>query len=108
MNDMPSCFRTVIRTARKDHVCCECRKQIHKHHLYEYSSGIWSGKPDHFKTCMLCVQVRDLVYKMMPPEFSDEGPHMGGLYEYIRDCDGDVQQMIDLGRDRLTNAPRIS
>lgn len=57
--DHPACSSTCIRTARKDHDCCECDDGIKKGDKYEYISGIWDGSPDAYKTCLSCAEIRD-------------------------------------------------
>ena len=57
--DMPQAFQQHTRTARKQHLCCECRRPIVACEKYEHSSGVWDGKPDSFKTCLSCVEIRD-------------------------------------------------
>jgi hypothetical protein len=56
--DGPSCSSEYVRTARKEHVCHECRKPIVRGQRYEYASGVWDGRPSSFKTCLLCVEIR--------------------------------------------------
>lgn len=75
--DGPSCSDTVTRRARKEHVCCECRKPIAKGQLYEYISGVWDGRPDSFKTCLLCVEIRD--------HFACRGWIFGEVWSDLRD-----------------------
>jgi hypothetical protein len=55
----PSCSSRAVRKARKEHVCSECREPIPKGAKYDYASGVWDGRPDSFKTCLLCVEIRD-------------------------------------------------
>jgi len=55
----PSCHSQAIRKARKEHVCSECREPIPKGTKYDYSTGIWDGRPSSYKTCLLCVEIRD-------------------------------------------------
>lgn len=57
--ELPQAFQQLTRTAKKQHTCCECRRPIHAGDKYEYSSGVWDGKPDSFKTCLSCVEIRD-------------------------------------------------
>jgi hypothetical protein len=57
--DGPSCFSSEVRTARKEHVCGECRCVIAPGTKYEYASGVWDGRPDSFKTCSMCAEIRD-------------------------------------------------
>lgn len=56
--EMPEAFNQLIRKARKEHECCECCLPINSGDKYEYSSGIWDGRPDSFKTCLSCVEIR--------------------------------------------------
>lgn len=57
--ERPSAFRQIHRKARVQHKCCECKSDIPRGTVYEYSSGIWEGRPYSFKTCLLCVELRD-------------------------------------------------
>ncbi len=52
--DPPSAFCEATRVARKTHHCCECHNEISQGTHYVYSSGIWDGRPDGFKRCMVC------------------------------------------------------
>lgn len=55
----PSCSRTVTRRAKKQHTCCECHEDIPVGAQYEYTSGVWDGLADSFKTCLSCVEIRN-------------------------------------------------
>jgi hypothetical protein len=57
--DGPSCSSSEIRKARKSHICYECRGTISPGERYKYESGIWDGRADSFKTCLLCIEIRD-------------------------------------------------
>lgn len=57
--DRPECFRKSIRTARKDHQCYECSEPIARGQRYEHVSGIWDRRPETYKTCLSCVEIRD-------------------------------------------------
>lgn len=46
------------RTARKAHRCCECRREIVKGERYHYTFGVWQGKPNTYKTCAQCAEIR--------------------------------------------------
>ena len=56
----PDVFDVVIRTARIEHKCCECRTAIQPRQKYEYVSGVWEGEWDHYKTCMNCAELRKM------------------------------------------------
>jgi hypothetical protein len=49
---------TEIRTARKAHKCVECNEVIQPGQKYENCAGKWEGDFDTFKTCMICVHIR--------------------------------------------------
>ena len=57
--DRPSCFTKHEPKARKTHICCECGEEISVGDRYEKTSGVWDGRPDTFKTCLPCADVRD-------------------------------------------------
>ncbi len=75
--DRASCSSTVVRTARKEHRCYECREPITRGTKYEYLSGIWDGSPSAFKTCLSCVEIRD--------HFACNGWLFGRLWEDLSD-----------------------
>lgn len=83
--DLPKAFREYQRKARKDHKCCECRRLILKGSHYIYSSGIWDGGPDSYKTCIRCDRLRKRAIKRYEPDFPDEGPAFGLLLDWIRE-----------------------
>ena len=76
--ELPSCFTTTIRTARRNHRCCECYVPIEPGHQYQYVSGIWDGSPSSFKTCIPCVAARK--------ETCPDGYLFGGLAEAVNDA----------------------
>lgn len=45
--------------ARKEHTCCECGAAIIPGQRYERASGLWDGSWDTYKTCKVCVSIRD-------------------------------------------------
>lgn len=81
------CQRKTVR-ARKAHTCCECRRTIAPGTAYERTDGIWSEAAASFKTCERCARIRDSALRRYPPDFEDEGPGFGFLFEYIRLCRG--------------------
>lgn len=52
-----SVFTEVVRTARKEHKCCECQRTITQGEKYHYISGLWDGSWDHYKTCEQCFAI---------------------------------------------------
>ena len=57
--DELSC-RTV--TARKEHICCECRRKINRNERYERYKGVYDGEISEFKTCANCLSLRDAFF----------------------------------------------
>jgi len=56
---MPTLFRdTMVKAARKEHVCCECGEPIKVGESYERAEGLWEDSWDTWKTCELCVRIR--------------------------------------------------
>jgi hypothetical protein len=78
--DGPSVSRTERRRARKDHDCCECREPIRKGDEHEVVTGCWDGRWDEFRTCLLCVRIRE--------DFFPWGWNYGNLAEDFLDCQG--------------------
>lgn len=81
MCDIPSAFSTVTRKARKQHKCCECKKEIQPGELYQYSSGIWDGRPDSYKQCLNCWDI----FRAAADDagYCDEGPSFGMLKDWF-------------------------
>lgn len=58
MSEHPSVYNMIVRTARKDHKCCECSGVIQKGEQYNYHSGVWDGEGASFKVCFDCDALR--------------------------------------------------
>jgi len=81
MCEMPSAFQSVTRKAAKQHKCCECGKTIEKGEQYQYSSGIWDGRPASYKQCANCYSVMCAVASSVYD--SEEGASFGDLREWF-------------------------
>ena len=57
--DQPDFINTEIRKAKKEHKCCECGYTIKPGEQYEYVFGLWNVKPDTYKTCERCLDLRE-------------------------------------------------
>lgn len=57
--DGPSCFTMSTPKACKEHVCYECREKIPAGSKYQKHTGVWDGRPDTFKTCLPCAELRN-------------------------------------------------
>jgi hypothetical protein len=51
-------YSALIRTARKEHKCCECGRTIRAGEIYEYVSGKTDGDVWTAKTCAECTAIR--------------------------------------------------
>ncbi len=58
----PVAFSDIMRTARKQHRCCECHRTIMPGDQYRHESGIWESGPRTYKTCADCASVRDVYF----------------------------------------------
>jgi len=56
--EMPSVFSDKMRTAHKEHKCCECRRPIKNGEKYHFAKGCWEGRWDEYKTCTECNDLR--------------------------------------------------
>ena len=57
--DLPSLFKKyIVKSARKDHQCCECQRTIKLGETYEYTFGVWNGVAQTFKTCEQCQEIK--------------------------------------------------
>lgn len=63
-HDSYSCsfIHTENPVARKEHRCCECGDIIRKGDKYEKVTGKWEGDFIQYKTCMICVEIRDKLF----------------------------------------------
>jgi len=73
--------------ARKDYTCCECGRKISKGNTYQYYEACWPSIDGwaNFKMCLHCNKIRTLALSKYPPDYPEEGPPFGELYEYIRE-----------------------
>lgn len=84
----PSCCTTVNPSARKQHLCCECRGRIEKGEVYEKVTGIWDGSAYTFKTCRECVILRGLLNSIEADTQDGPVPYTM-IEEHIDEC-GDL------------------
>lgn len=79
--DPPEFMVTETRRARKPHQCHECRGTITPGESYEHVRGKWEGDVYTFKTCALCLELRQWATISVPCFcFS-----YGDLHENVRD-----------------------
>ena len=69
-----------IVKARKTYRCCECREEIPTGTRYEYFKGVYDGEWSHYRTCLICKQIRE--------DYCPHGWMFETLYETIAECLG--------------------
>lgn len=79
-----------IRKARKEHHCCECRKNIPKGHTYQIDAVADLGRARTFKTCLTCAErLEHILGSLSDLGFDyDEGPEYGGMYQWYYEVHG--------------------
>lgn len=101
--EMPQAFQQKMRKAKKEHKCCECHKIIAVGETYEYSSGVWDGRPASFKTCTECVAIRSEYTQSTgePTSFCDLGSTIYDTFyrgfgpkEYAEESGFSVEQIL--------------
>lgn len=86
--DRPRVCEVTWRRAREPHTCCECGDEIPVGARYEYVSGCWDGSWDSFKTCQICVAIRE--------HYCPHGWLYGELAQQISEClDFDYREVPD-------------
>lgn len=76
--DGPEFITTRVVRARKAHVCIECDETIQPGEPYEVVRGVWEGEWSRFKTCLVCVRIRE--------DFFPRGFLYGGLSTQLWEC----------------------
>ncbi len=73
---------SVMRT-RKEARCCECRNVIPVGSACKVGTGIWDGRPDRFRWCLIC----DLLKREVESQLGalDDPPAFGELLATIQD-----------------------
>lgn len=84
MCELPEFFHDGFRTARKEHVCCECPTLVKPGEKYWFINGKWSGEMETFKRCLRC---HSLSIAMANENFEDDcgGHPFGMLYDHVRE-----------------------
>ena len=59
--ERPSMHEVGTSIARKPHKCYECSRAILPGERYERAVGVWAGEFAVFKTCSLCLSLREFV-----------------------------------------------
>lgn len=80
MCDAPEVHSVIHSTARKEHVCSECKGKIQIGETYRRIWGVWDGEQATNKACQDC---QDLL-RWFDPEGAFS-PQLGGLHASIID-----------------------
>ena len=60
--EAPEFYNSKIVKAGEHIICCECDGDINPGDLYEHVTGMWDGRWSTFKTCLICVRIREDIY----------------------------------------------
>ena len=89
MCEMPDVYDEARKKARKNHKCCECKKEIKKGDSYIYIHGLWNDKWDSYHMCEECEEVKDYIYKKYYSDYGSDGmPAIGEVHEWIKETEG--------------------
>lgn len=91
--DPPQFHHRELRKARKPHECYECRGTIPAGETYEHVRGKWDYDVRTFKTCGLCLELRQWAVISVPCFCFA----YGDLHENIRDMVSEVQSDVPAG-----------
>ncbi len=80
VDEDPELYNESLRTARKQHTCCECGRTIEPGEQYQVAAALWDGEWATFKTCLGCSRIRN--------RFCPGGFIFGELAEQIKECVG--------------------
>jgi hypothetical protein len=83
--EAPQVYRHATRVARKPHVCCECRGNIHTGERYNYHSGVWGGRGASYKVCADCEELREEM-DLGALDDSERTP-FGYVYDHLYEMD---------------------
>ncbi len=75
--DAAEFFRDRMVRGRKAYTCCECRRVVPKGVRHEYAEGVFEDEWFHYRTCELCVSIRNSLFRC--------GYGFGSLWGDIRD-----------------------
>ena len=77
-----------IVIARKNYICCECRRKISKGSKYWYFAACWPQLNGwaNYKTCLKCRKIRNLAELKYQELYPEEYAAFGELYYWIREA----------------------
>lgn len=58
----------LLRTARKQHRCCECAELIHAGEQYHYHKSLFDGAWQEYKMCLRCWKLFGIIDKLSHPD----------------------------------------
>lgn len=88
--DPPEIITTRVYSAKKEHTCDECGRQIGPGEKYEYVWGKWEGDVSVVKTCPDCMELRQWA-EISVPCFCYA---FGNLHEEAREMVSEIRRDI--------------
>lgn len=84
-NSPTFCTVQMIKHSRKQHRCYECRGSIEVGVSYERVFGLWDGETCEFKTCLLCLELREWATISVPCFCHAYGDLHDNVLEMVQD-----------------------
>lgn len=97
MSESPVVYRSESRRANRQHICCECRGKIFRGETYHHFTGLWDGRWDTYKTCLVCDGLRNEINSTIK-DYENLVP-LSGLLDYI--FDGKDHKMMRIFVDNM-------
>jgi hypothetical protein len=101
--DLPSLYRTVrVKATRVKHRCHECGAVIPAKSSCEYVVGLWDGEFSHFRTCQLCLNLREWATISFPCLCLSHGSLLEEVYDRVCEAAPSVPGLfMEYGRLRV-------
>lgn len=78
--ELPAFYFTKEITAKKEHICCECKAPILRNEKYLLCKGKWGNSIDLFRQHLLCAEACEFIRDNL----NDECVPFGDLFEWFR------------------------
>lgn len=81
----PEFINQKIIKARKEHKCSECHAIIPVNDDYELVRGKWDGEWERFKTCKVCLEIRNELFCSY---------YLGSIFEDLKNSDFEIDMAV--------------
>lgn len=105
--ETPEFFHKAVNKARKEKVCCECKRNITKGEIYERVCGKWNGDVEVYNTCFHCYSLRELVKDSIPCFCSSFGDSRSDAREMLVEYSKEIPGFFFKGARLIVQANKI-